>query len=72
VETLVSLADPEQIAEVYNLFDLGFAPDTAAWDLDVNGQWHRRLAGEDDKPLRDLQEYLIGLKSKRPSALGSA
>lgn len=72
VETLVSLADPEQIAEVYNLFDLGFAPDTAAWDLDVNGQWHRRLAGEDDKPLRDLQEYLIGLKSKRLSALGSA
>lgn len=72
VETLVSLADPEQIAEVYNLFDLGFAPDTAAWDLDVNGQWHRKLVDEDGKPLRDLQEYLISQKSKRLSALGSA
>lgn len=72
VETLVSLADPEQIAEVYDLFDLAFADDTAAWDLDVNGQWHRRLVDEDGKPLRDLQEYLIGMKSKRISALGSA
>jgi polyphosphate kinase len=72
VETLVSLADPEQISEVYDLFDLAFAADTAAWDLDVNGQWHRKLIGEDGKPLRDLQEYLISQKSKRVSALGSA
>ncbi len=71
VETLVSLADPEQIAEVYDLFDLAFAEDTTAWDLDVNGQWHHRLT-EPGRPLRDLQEYLIGLKSKRVSALGSA
>ena len=71
VETLVSLADPEQIAEVYELFDLGFAPDTAAWDLDVNGEWHRHLTDADGQPLRDLQEYLIGVKSKRKSALGN-
>lgn len=72
VETLVSLADPEQIAEVYDLFDLAFSPDTAAWDLDVNGQWHRRLLDADGAPLRDLQEYLIRQKTKRVSALGSA
>ena len=72
VETLVSLSDPEQISEVYDLFDLGFAEDTAAWDLDVNGQWHRKLIGADGKPMRDLQEYLISQKSKRVSALGSA
>lgn len=71
VETLVSLADPEQIAEVYELFDLAFAPDTAAWDLDVNGEWHRHLTDADGQPLRDLQEYLIGVKSKRKSALGN-
>ena len=71
VETLVSLADPEQIAEVYELFDLGFSPDTAAWDLDVNGEWHRHLTDADGQPLRDLQEYLIGVKSKRKSALGN-
>ena len=72
VETLVSLADPEQIAEVYGLFDLAFAPSTAAWDLDVNGQWRRRLVDDAGMPLRDLQEYLIGTKGKRVSALGSA
>ncbi|MEY2989651.1 MAG: hypothetical protein RLZZ163_567, partial [Actinomycetota bacterium] len=72
VETLVSLADPEQIAEVYDLFDFAFSHDTAAWDLDINGQWHRQLVDADGRPLRDLQEYLIGKKSKRLSALGSA
>ena len=72
VETLVSLADPEQIAEVYDLFDLAFAPTTAAWDLDVNGHWHRRLVDDTGAPLVDLQEYLIGTKGKRVSALGSA
>ena len=72
VETLVSLADPEQIAEVYDLFDLAFAPNTAAWDLDVNGRWHRRLVDDTGAPLVDLQEYLIGTKGKRVSALGSA
>jgi len=72
VETLVSLADPEHISEVYELFDLAFDPGTAAWDLDVNGQWHRKLTDESGTPLLDLQEYLITSKSKRASALGSA
>jgi Polyphosphate kinase len=72
VETLVSLADPEHISEVYGLFDLAFDPGTAAWDLDVNGQWHRKLTDESGTPLLDLQEYLITSKSKRASALGSA
>jgi len=72
VEALVSLADPEQIAEVYELFDLAFAPDTAAWDLDTNGRWHPHLTDESGGALRDLQEYLISTKSKRTTALGSA
>ena len=72
VETLVSLADPEQIAEVYDLFDLAFDPRTAAWDLDVNGLWHRQLVDDTGAALLDLQEYLIGTKGKRVSALGSA
>jgi len=72
VETLVSLADPEHIAEVYELFDLAFDAGTAAWDLDVHGHWHRQLTDQSGTPLLDLQEYLIGTKSKRVSALGSA
>ncbi|HEV8024269.1 MAG TPA: RNA degradosome polyphosphate kinase, partial [Candidatus Nanopelagicales bacterium] len=72
VETLVSLADPEHIAEVYELFDLAFDAGTAAWDLDVNGRWHHRFRDDSGEPLLDLQEYLITTKSKRASALGSA
>jgi polyphosphate kinase len=72
VETLVSLSDPEHIAEVYELFDLAFDPGTAAWDLDNNGTWHRHLSDESGGPLLDLQEYLIATKSKRATALGSA
>lgn len=72
VETLVSLADPEHIAEIYELFDLAFDAGTAAWDLDISGRWHRQLAEDSGGPLLDLQEYLISTKSKRISALGSA
>ncbi len=72
VETLVSLADPEQIAEVYELFDLAFDAETAAWDLDFHGQWNRTLTDDAGQPLIDLQESLISSKSKRTTALGSA
>jgi len=72
VEALVSLADPEHIAEVYDLFDLAFSPTTAAWDLDVHGSWNRRLTDESGSALQDLQEYLIREKTKRTTALGSA
>jgi polyphosphate kinase len=69
VETLVSLADPEHIAEVEGILDLGFAPSTAAWDLDSNGVWTRRLFAEDGTRLTDIQELLIAIKSHRGSAL---
>tara|TARA_X000001036_G_scaffold334489_1_gene313392 strand:- start:326 stop:691 length:366 start_codon:yes stop_codon:yes gene_type:complete len=72
VEALVSLADPEHVAEVYDLFDLAFAPNTAAWDLDVHGSWNRRLTDESGSALQDFQEYLIREKTKRTTALGSA
>ena len=72
VEALVSLEDPEHVAELYDLFDLAFSPTTAAWDLDVHGSWNRRLTDESGSALQDLQEYLIREKTKRAAALGSA
>jgi polyphosphate kinase len=71
VETLVSIADPEQIAEIEGILDLGFAPNTAAWDLQTDGSWTRRLFDTDGTRLTDIQELLIAIKSKRPSALSS-
>ena len=69
VETLVSLADPEQIAEVEGILDLGFAPTTAAWDLNPDGSWTRRLYAEDGTRLTDIQELLIAIKSRRGTPL---
>lgn len=71
VETLVSILDPEQIAEIEDLLSLGFAPGTAAWDLNSDGSWNRRLFEESGERLTDIQELLIAIKSKRSSALES-
>ncbi len=71
VETLVSITDPDQIAEIEDLLSLGFAPGTAAWDLNSDGSWTRRLFGETGERLTDIQELLIAIKSKRTKALES-
>jgi len=65
VETLVSLVDPEQVADLESLFDMAFDPETAAWDLDSDGIWTRRLYDSDGRHLRDYQETLIDIKRKR-------
>jgi len=65
VETLVSLVDPEEIADVDSLFDFAFDPETAAWDLEPDGTWVRRLFDPDGTRLRDYQESLIDIKRKR-------
>ena len=65
VETLVSLIDPEEIADVDSLFDFAFDPETAAWDLEPDGTWVRRLFDPDGTRLRDYQESLIDIKRKR-------
>lgn len=64
VETLVSLIDPEQIADLESLFDLAFDPETSAWDLHPDGSWVRRLYDAEGRHLRDYQETLIEFKRK--------
>jgi polyphosphate kinase len=71
VEALVSISDPEQIAEIENLLSLGFALGTATWDLEADGSWTRRLFNKAGERLTDIQDLLIAIKSKRSSALGS-
>jgi polyphosphate kinase len=65
VETLVSLADPEEVADVEALFDFAFDPTTSGWDLRTDGTWHRRLYDANGRRLRDYQESLIEIKRKR-------
>jgi polyphosphate kinase len=42
VEVLVRLRDPHVIAEVGALLDQALDPDTSAWELDSEGEWHLR------------------------------
>ena len=64
VETLVSLSDPEQIADLDSLFDMAFDPETPAWDLEPDGEGVRRLYDDEGRHLRDYQETLIDIKRK--------
>ena len=68
VETLVSIADPEQNAEILSYFDMAFSPETSAWHLHSDGSWTRDLLTEDGRPRRDYQEMLIDVKRKRGSS----
>ena len=65
VETLVSLVEPEEVDDIDRLFDFAFDPLTAAWDLEPDGTWVRRLVAADGTRLRDYQESLIEIKRKR-------
>jgi polyphosphate kinase len=65
VEVLASITNPAHVAEIGGLFELAFAPSTASWKLQPDGGWTQFTAGEDDQPLLDLQEHLIGVKSRR-------
>jgi polyphosphate kinase len=69
VESLVSLADPEQIAEVEAMLDFAFDPGTARWELNADGTWTRYLLGSEGRHLRDYQETLIEVTSKRGTSL---
>ncbi|GAA1426730.1 RNA degradosome polyphosphate kinase [Microlunatus lacustris] len=65
VEVLASITNPAHVAEIGELFELAFAKGTASWKLQPDGGWTQFTAGEDDQPLLDMQEYLIGVKSRR-------
>jgi polyphosphate kinase len=69
VETLVSLSDAAQVAEVGGLLDLAFDEGTASWWLDSSGEWVRHHVSADGSPLRDLQETLIATRRRRRLAL---
>lgn len=64
VEVLVSLTHHRHIEQIGNLFDLAFAPETAAWWLD-DTTWVQHTADEAGEPLLDLQEHLIARFSGR-------
>ena len=65
VEVLASITNPAHIAEIGEMFDIGFAKGTASWKLQPSGEWIAYTVDADGEPLLDMQEYLIGVKSRR-------
>jgi polyphosphate kinase len=58
VEVLVRLRDEHVVAEVGHLLDLALDPDTTAWELACDGEWHLHSG------VRHLQDELI-LRQRR-------
>ncbi len=65
VEVLASITNPAHVAEIEGLFDFAFARSTAAWKLQPDGSWEAHVVNVDGEPLMDMQEHLIGVKSRR-------
>ena len=64
VEALVSITNPTHIAEVGSLFDEAFDDGTASWRL-IGDDWTPRTRDENGEALRDMQEHLIEITSRR-------
>jgi polyphosphate kinase len=65
VEVLASITNPTHVAEISGLFDIAFDAGTASWWLDADGKWTARTTDDQGEPLLDMQDYLIGTKSRR-------
>ncbi|MGN6751061.1 MAG: RNA degradosome polyphosphate kinase [Intrasporangium sp.] len=65
VETLVRITDPGHLAELDQLFALGFAESSSRWDLGPDGRWVRRAVDDDGAPLVDIQAKLNERHDKR-------
>ncbi len=65
VEVLASISNPAHIAEIGELFDIAFDKGTASWKLQPDGTWIAYTVDDEGKPLLDMQDYLINIKSRR-------
>ncbi len=65
VEVLTSITNPAHITEIGDLFDLAFDDGTVCWLLDSDGRWAPRTTDAEGRPLLDLQEHLINVKTRR-------
>jgi polyphosphate kinase len=65
VEVLASITHPAHVAEIGELFELGFDDRTASWKLTPEGHWVMHTTDAGGRPLLDMQEHLINVKSRR-------
>jgi polyphosphate kinase len=59
VETLVRISQPDQIADLRSVLDLGMSENTSSWRLDADGHWHRKATSSSGEPLIDMQDQMM-------------
>jgi polyphosphate kinase len=65
VEVLVRLTSPDHITELIQLTQTAFSDQISAWRLGPTGEWTRHNVDDEGRPLTDLQDHLIRVKSRR-------
>jgi len=65
VEVLASINNTAHVTEIGELFDVAFDKGTASWKLQPDGTWVAFTVDDEGRPLLDMQEWLIGTKSRR-------
>ncbi|MFZ2624515.1 MAG: RNA degradosome polyphosphate kinase [Propionibacterium sp.] len=70
VEAIVSITNPRHVAEIAQLFDMAFDPETVTWKL-RDRAWTPDTTDGTGRPKRDLQEWLIEQTGKRRRAPGA-
>ena len=65
IEALISIVSASQAERLLENIDLAMADDTAAWELQPDGQWVRATVGPSGERLRDLQGLYIERQPKR-------
>lgn len=59
VETLVRISQPDQIADLRSVLDLGMSENTSSWHLDADGHWLRKATSSSGEPLVDMQDQIM-------------
>jgi len=65
VEALVHLRDADIARQASAVIDLALDPRIAAWELQPDGTWLRRITDADGKRLADYQDQLIRRHAQR-------
>ncbi|HEY8307048.1 MAG TPA: RNA degradosome polyphosphate kinase [Lapillicoccus sp.] len=65
VEALLSVTEPQHVAEITSLLEKGTADSTSRWELAEDGRWTRHHRDAEGEPLTDLQTAMIETHLKR-------
>lgn len=65
VETLVRVVGEPHTQQISSMIDLSMSDETSSWHLQADGEWEGIHQAADGTALRDLQNYLIDVYSRR-------